>query len=72
MKQKRNSPVAKVRVSRPRSRAPLLALPAAFGDPVPPELRAFEAEPEEALKHPRREAADTPPVRKDEERTEQR
>ncbi len=33
---------------------PYLALWTAFGDPVPPELRVFEAEAEDALRHPYR------------------
>jgi hypothetical protein len=33
--------------------APFQELPAEFGDPVPPELRVFEAEAEERQHHPR-------------------
>ncbi len=33
---------------------PHLALGTAFGDPVPPEWRVFEAEAEDALRHPYR------------------
>lgn len=32
--------------------APFRELPPEFGDPVPPELRAFEAEAEEIQRHP--------------------
>lgn len=32
--------------------APFQELPPEFGDPVPPELRAFEAEAEETQRHP--------------------
>lgn len=35
--------------------SPFEDLPPAFGDPVPPELREFEAEAEEAQRHPRGE-----------------
>jgi len=32
--------------------SPFRDLPSEFGDPVPPELRAFEAETEDIQKHP--------------------
>lgn len=34
-------------------RAPFEKLPPQYGDPVPPELRVFEAEADEAQRHPR-------------------
>ncbi len=72
MKQKRKLLVANGRVSRSRSRVPHVVLPAGLGDPVPPELRVFEAEVEEALEHPHREPAGTPPVQHHEGHIERR
>jgi hypothetical protein len=37
------------------SKALFTELPPTYGDPVPPELRVFEAQAEEAQQHPREE-----------------
>jgi hypothetical protein len=41
--------------------SPFEELPSEFGDPVPPELRVFEAEAEEIEHHPVGKAQQNPP-----------